>query len=105
MATAADVASLRLLVNEPADDPNSYTSTALEAIILATPNLDAAAALVWAQKAARYAELVNVKEGNSSRDLGDLYDQALSMSKHFKGLAEASSTGSRNSRTRPIDRV
>jgi hypothetical protein len=103
MATVTQIADLRKMVNEPTTAV--YSDQYLSDLIDASANSSAAAVVIWDQKAARYAELVNVKEGNSSRDLGDLYDQALSMSKHYSDASEAISGGTRKSRTRPIDRA
>lgn len=103
MATVTQIADLRKMVNEPTTAV--YSDQYLSDLLDASPNAEFAAASIWNQKAARFAELVNVKEGNSSRDLGDLYDQALSMSKHYSEAASTLTGGSRKSRTRPIDRA
>lgn len=39
----------------------------------------------WQMKAAYYADLVNVTEGNSLRNASDLLDHALKMAKQFSG--------------------
>jgi hypothetical protein len=39
----------------------------------------------WQLKAAYYADLVNVTEGNALRDMSDLLDHALAMAKQFSG--------------------
>lgn len=104
MATPAEIAELRNLINEPTAT-EQYPNSVLGVIIDTTANVNAAAEIVWTQKAARYAELVNVKEGSSSRDLGDLYEQALSMSKHFRELATLATGGTRRSHIRPVERA
>lgn len=103
MATADQILVLRSMVAEPTDDP--YTDVALGALIDATANLNAAAAQVWMEKAARFSDLVNVREGSSSRDLGDLYKNALSMAEGFEKSALGPQGGFRSSRTRIIERL
>lgn len=85
MASVADIAALRLLIAEP--DVETYTDAMLGAEIDADDgDLNKAAFNIWTQKAARSAELVDISEGGSSRKMGDIYEQALSMAKHFAGL-------------------
>jgi len=50
----------------------------------------------WRWKAAKYASLVDVTEGNASRAMSDLQDHALSMVTHF----EKSRSGPTEGRTR-----
>jgi len=83
MATAEQIAALRLLIAEGSDS-ELYTDTVLNAIIDASSgDLNKSAYEVWVQKAAASAELVDISEGGSSRKMGDIYEQALSMAKHF----------------------
>jgi hypothetical protein len=83
MASASDIAALRLLIAEP--DETSYTDIALGA------RLDAAGASqysvaydIWLEKAAATAELVDVSEGGSTRKMGDIYEQALGMAETMR---------------------
>ena len=46
-------------------------------------NLDRAAYEGWRRKAAEYADLVNVTEGNSSREMSDLHEHALEMIAYY----------------------
>lgn len=103
MATSTQIADLRRMVNEPTT--TTYSDVQIAAFIDASTSLNAAASTVWTEKAAKLASLVDVKEGSSSRNLGDLYDQALKMAKSFSDAAEASVGGVRNSRTRSIERA
>lgn len=85
MASAAEIARLRLLVAEP--DATTYTdedlSTRLDGV---QGNQNQAAASIWREKAAQAAGLVDTSEGGSSRKLGDLHEQALGMSAYFSDL-------------------
>ena len=84
MATEADVTRLRLLIGEPT--PEVYTNADLDdRIDTAAGDLNKVAFDIWTEKAASAAELVDISEGGSSRKMGDIYEQALSMAKHFAG--------------------
>jgi len=85
MATAEDIAALRLLINEP-NDVEPWTDEVLAAIIDSTTSLPAAASQVWTSKAASYSSLVDVSESGSSRKLGDLHKNALGMAAHFAAV-------------------
>lgn len=83
MATPEQIAELRLLIAEP-DDAPPYTDAFLGALIDANGGeQNKSAFTVWTQKAASAAELVDISEGGSSRKMGDVYEQALSMAKFF----------------------
>lgn len=103
MATVSEIASLRRMVNEPT--ATLYSDVDLGTLIDGSTNLAGAAATIWDEKAARFAQLVNVKEGSSSRDLGDLYEQALSMSTHYSSASLAAAGGRKPARTRDIERA
>lgn len=106
MATAEDIAVVRVNTNEPAAD--HYSDDQLSKIIDDYDgNLDAASAAVWRMKAGRYADLADVQEGSSRRSLGDLHEQALAMAKTFADTATtggAITGGMRPGRTRAIER-
>lgn len=102
----ATIVGLRSLIGA-----SELTDEDLASILLSTAdadgtlNVDRAAAHVWRTKAANYAELVNVSESGSSRSLGDLQKNALSMAAQFDAkLAEVVAEGRRRSRTRAIVR-
>lgn len=85
MATAEQIAALRLLIAEPIDSA-IYTDAVLGALIDSlTGDLNKSAYSVWVQKAAAAAELVDISEGGSSRKMGDVHEQALNMAAHFAG--------------------
>lgn len=102
MASDEQVADIRRMVAEPTAD--TYTDDALKTMIDAAANLNTLAADIWTEKAAQYAELVDTKEGSSSRALGSLYDQALKMAKGFQDRDKASSSPAGRSRVRQIER-
>lgn len=105
MATETQIADLRRLVDEPTQDP--YTDVVLGARIDAEPNITTLASTIWREKAARYAGLIDIKEGNSDRKMSQLYTQALAMSKSFVATTEDGSpvTTRRPARTRQIERM
>lgn len=88
MATAEQIASLRLLIAET-DDAEPYTDANLNARIDgAIGDLNLVAYAVWEEKAAATAGLPDTSEGGSSRKMGDLYEQALKMAAWFKDKLE-----------------
>jgi len=70
--------ALRLAVDE-LTDTSFYTDDYLSDMIDGVGQ-DSAAADIWAQKAAKYAALVDISEGGSSRKNSDLQVNALRMS-------------------------
>ena len=81
MATPEEIARLRLLIGEPTDE--TYTDEVLDTRLDTADDTNKAAYEIWVEKAAAAAELVDISEGGSSRKMGDIYEQALSMAKHF----------------------
>lgn len=107
MATADQISRLRVLIDDPAGTTQTYDDTALSALIdQAGGDLDVAASEAWQEKAASYSRLVDVTESGSSRKMGDLYKNALQMSKHYsdKVTAAAAPVSSTRARVRPIVR-
>lgn len=103
MATANEIADLRILINETSN-AEPFTDLRLSDTLDGVGgDQSAAAALCWRQKAASYADLVNVKEGQSQRDLGALYKQAMEMAKSFEANGSTALLASRP-RTRAIIR-
>lgn len=105
---AETIALLRTMIGN-----SGLNDEQLAAIILSnrnadgTPNLPNSAAYVWTIKAGEYAELVNVSESGSSRNLGDLYKNALAMAARYtsEGKTEEPVVDLRvRSRTRAITR-
>lgn len=77
MATAEEIAALRLLIDEPEQD--TYSDEDLNARLTSGASVYALAYDIWTEKAAAAAGLVDISEGGSSRKLGDIYEQALGM--------------------------
>lgn len=90
---SAETAELRRLVNEPVED-SEYTDAMLDAFIAAHTSMNKTAAHVWRLKAAKYADLVSMSEGNSSRQWSNAYKQALEMAKSYEELADSESPSS-----------
>ena len=91
---------LRLYIDDvmPTDGTDPMFSDAELQHVLdeAAGDPERAAVEAWRWKAAKYAGLVDVTEGNASRAMSDLQDHALSMVLHF----EKSRTGPTEGRTR-----
>ena len=88
MATVDEIARLRLIVAE--DDETVYTDTDLGTRIDAATGLGYSLNLpardIWAEKAARYALLVDMSEGGSSRSNGQIFERAKSMASMYSSL-------------------
>ena len=54
---------------------------------------NAAAYHGWMEKAANYANLVNVNEGNAAREMSDLHRQAIRMADRYVGYVTTPSRG------------
>lgn len=68
-------------------------------------DINAAAALVWQEKAAGYAELVDITEAGSSRKNSQLYQSAMDMMAKYNALADAATVEvGTYTTTRPIVR-
>lgn len=93
MATAEEIASLRLLIAETEDDL-PYSDEVLGERLDGATSLQGLAQSIWTEKAAAYAELVSTSESGSSRQLSDLHKNALAMASHFGSLdPQAPGTG------------
>jgi hypothetical protein len=96
VATVAEVEQLRLMIAEP--DDTTYTDAMLGALLDGyaggTLPLSRAARDIWYQKAASYADLVDISEGGSQRKNGDLHKRALTMAELYAGQADAEDNGS-----------
>lgn len=83
MATAAQIADLRDLTDEPTTA--NFTDAELGAFIDAVAgDVDFAAVAVWERKSASYSSLVDTSESGSSRKNSDLYRNAIAMAKYFR---------------------
>jgi hypothetical protein len=94
VATADEIAAFRLLIDEQ-EDKAPYTDATLGARLDTATSPQSLAGLIWTEKAAAYAALVDVSESGSSRALGQLQDKALAMAKTFTAIdPTAPGTGS-----------
>jgi hypothetical protein len=86
--------------------PQMFTAAELSSYIdAAGGDVRAAAGTVWGVKASRFAGLVDVTEGASSRKNSQLHAQALKMAEYFSpGSSDGGSVTVARSRTRPIVR-
>lgn len=85
---------LRRLIDEPAQEGSDYSSARLAEILAAHGgNSLKAAAQIWTEKAAAYATLVDMKEGDTSRNLSGLQANALRMAKLYSDQASGGETG------------
>ena len=86
MATAEEIAALRLLIAEPGPAV-PYDDVTLGDLLDAADSQYELASRIWTYKAAGAASFVDMSEGGSSRKMGDVYEQYLSMSDRMKALA------------------
>lgn len=101
----AQIDDLRRAVNEPEGD-SKYGDAELEEILLRNSgSLPAAAAEVWRQKAAIAAQLVDMQEGESRRNLSDLSENALRMADVYQKQADDGSAGGRRTAIGRITRA
>lgn len=86
-----DADRLRSMLGEEIPAGGSETDTLFldvkiaDLLQVAGGNLGQAAVAGWQIKAAHYADLVDVTEGNSSRAMSDLHKNALAMVKYYTG--------------------
>lgn len=103
MATQNQIANLKLLVGD-----TTLTEAQLGAILDAAECENEAAAKIWGQKAAGFAELVNISEAGSSRSMGALHQNALNMAKYYADLGcpgEDPPVAATRTQTRAIERL
>lgn len=99
MATAAQIAELRIMINQP-DNVEPWTDETLGMLIDAkNGDLKAAAYSVWEGKAAQVAHLVDISEGGSSRKMSDMYKNFLAIRDTF-----SPDDGTNGSRRAPMTR-
>lgn len=97
---------LRLALNEQIGEGESESDTRFtdqaifQFLAEANSNVDRAAAIGWTAKAAIYADLITVTEGNAMRQMSDLHAHALAMVKQYSGLPSAVRGRTRNGRIR-----
>lgn len=97
--TTMDMLRLYIDDEEPTDGESEpmFSSAELQMVLdMAAGDPERAAIEGWRWKAAKYAKLVDVTEGNASRAMSDMQEHALSMVRHF----EQSRAGATEGRTR-----
>lgn len=91
MATEVELAELRLLIAEP--DETTYTDEMLSVVFDSAETMNHAALEIWTQKAARFAELVDISEGGSQRKNSDLQKNAVTMMSVFQSRIDIATLG------------
>ena len=86
------------------DAVEDYTDDMLWILIDSGETLNSIASTIWGEYAASKATLINMAEGSSKRNLGDLHVQATKMSLYFKGLDAIIDTSIGTTRTARITR-
>lgn len=81
MATQDELTELRRMIAE--EDTDTYSDDYLEGLIDSI-GATAAARKVWLQKAASFAEQVDISEAGSSRKNSSLYDHAMKMADTYQ---------------------
>ena len=105
MASADELDALRRATDVPATD-TTYTDTLLGTLIDSL-GVNGSAAVVWREKAAKYAALVNTSEAGSSREMSALHDHAMKMQELYDKLAagEAIDVAAGQTYTLGVERV
>lgn len=86
---------LRLALNEQIGEGEDESDTRftdqaiLQFLSEASGDPDRAAAIGWTAKAAIFADLITISEGNALRQMSDLHNHALAMVKQFSGVPSA----------------
>lgn len=83
MATTEQIAAVRDMIGEP-DDTNGWTDDKIAEFIDTTKSLRFAASDIWASKASKFSNLVDISESGSSRKMSGLLDNALKLAKAFR---------------------
>lgn len=102
MASISDIETVRLNTDESTND--TYSDDEISALVDAK-GVAGASAIIWDQKAAHYASLVNTSEAGASHSFSDLHKNALTMAKRFDDqVVAASAPASGRVRVRKIVR-
>lgn len=73
---------------------SAYTDEDLDYFLdQSSGDTDAAAALVWREKASGYAEMVDITEAGSSRKNSDLFKNAISQAEYFESTTPSTEAG------------
>lgn len=84
MASSPEILQLRTFVGEP--DETNYSDILLSDRLDVKTSLNALIAEIWREKAARYAELVTISEGGSTRQNSELYANAMRMAALYQDM-------------------
>lgn len=84
MASASDVATVRRNVNESTDVDYGDEDIAL---LVDAHGVAGTTAGIWREKAAKFADLVNVSESGASHSYSDLHKAALSMAARWEKIS------------------
>lgn len=84
---------LRGLLNDTDEDNYIVTDEQIEDLLAESSDLERAALGGWRIKAAYYADLVDITEGNASRKMSQLHDHALLMIKAYSGSRSGPTEG------------
>lgn len=83
----AHIDELRRLTGEADPEDSDFRDEYLQIVLdRNSDSLNASARDIWLEKAAKYAELVDITEAGSSRRNSVLHKQAMEMAKHFDSL-------------------
>lgn len=104
MASESDLEALHRAADIP-DDDDDYPDDLLAEILDAETSVAAAAAVIWREKAAALAAMVDTTESGSSRKLSDLHANALAMAKGFQTVVADTAIPTRRSFTTQIERL
>lgn len=88
MASEADLEALHRAADIP-DNDETYPDDLLAEILDDAGSVPGAAAVIWREKAAGLASVVDVVESGSSRKLGDLAKNALTMASAMQDIVDA----------------
>jgi hypothetical protein len=86
MATTSEIADVRLNVDEETDQ--TWDDDAI-GLLVDADGVNGTSAIIWRQKAARWAKLVDVSEAGSSHAFSDLHAKAIAMAEKFDALSAA----------------
>lgn len=108
MATLIEqLTQLRAVIGETipsggsAEDTLFSDNELMTVLTAAGENPTIAAKLAWEQKAAHYSNLVDITDGNASRKMSDLLDNAMKMVEYYGSAAKpATATRTRIGRVR-----
>jgi hypothetical protein len=102
MASASDIETVRLNVDEPTND--TYSDDEIGAIVDVN-GVAGASAIIWEQKAARFASLVNTTEAGASHSFSDLSKNAREMASLYRAQTTVAVSTTSRTRVRKIERT